>query len=111
MLKQQNLYKRVSKGYPKGINTLQEQEQEKDKDKDKDKDKESRFKKPTLDQVSQYCKERGNNIDAEYFWDSNESKGWVVGKLKTPMKDWKAVIRTWERNDKKDESKKMDMWG
>ena len=25
-----------------------------------------------------------------------ESKGWIVGKA--PMKDWKAAVRTWEKN-------------
>ena len=26
-----------------------------------------------------------------------ESKGWKVGK--SPMKDWKSAVRTWERNN------------
>lgn len=56
------------------------------------------FVKPTLEEVKQYCLERKNNIDAETFIDFYESKGWYVGKNK--MKDWKATIRTWERNRK-----------
>jgi DNA-binding transcriptional ArsR family regulator len=56
------------------------------------------FIKPTLEEVKQYCEERNNGIDAEYFIDFYESKGWQVGKTK--MKDWKASIRTWERNKK-----------
>jgi len=55
-----------------------------------------RFTPPTIDQISSYCKERNNTINAEQFFDYNESKGWVVGKTK--MKDWKAAVRTWERN-------------
>ena len=55
-----------------------------------------RFKKPTLEEVKQYCLERNNGIDAETFIDFYESKGWLVGKTK--MKDWKACVRTWERN-------------
>lgn len=70
---------------------------EKDNNKLLSKKKES-FCIPTLEEVKQYCEERNNKVDAESFIDFYESKGWVVGKTK--MKDWKACIRTWERNDK-----------
>lgn len=63
--------------------------------------KNKKFKKPTIEEVTAYCEERKNGINPEYFIDSNEAKGWVVGKTKTPMKDWKAAIRTWENNNKK----------
>jgi len=59
------------------------------------------FTKPTLEEVSDYCLERNNGINPENFIDSNTAKGWVVGKTKTPMKDRKAVIRTWEQNSNK----------
>lgn len=59
--------------------------------------KTKRFIKPTLEEVKAYCQERGNNIDPERFIDYYESNGWMVGKNK--MKDWKAAVRTWERND------------
>ena len=59
------------------------------------------FKKPTFEEVQQYCLERRNGIDPQRFIDSNDSTGWVVGKLCKPMKDWKATIRTWEANDRK----------
>lgn len=49
-----------------------------------------------------YCQERENGIDAEEFFDFYESKGWYVGKNK--MKDWKACVRTWERNRKGNKS-------
>jgi len=58
-----------------------------------------KFKKPTLEEVKDYCRERNNEIDAETFIDFYESKGWKVGK--TPMKDWKAAIRNWERSNRK----------
>ncbi len=54
------------------------------------------FKKPTLDEVQQYCSERKNNISAEKFIDYYESNGWKVGR--NSMKDWKAAIRNWEKN-------------
>jgi len=56
----------------------------------------SKFKKPTLEEVTAYCKERGNNIDPQNFIDFYESKGWKIGK--DSMKDWKACVRTWEKN-------------
>ena len=57
--------------------------------------KSSRFVPPTVEEVSEYCLERGNNVDAQCFVDFYSSKGWCVGKSK--MKDWKASVRTWER--------------
>ena len=59
-----------------------------------------RFTPPSVDEVKQYCSERGNNVDAQAFVDFYQSKGWVVGKEK--MKDWKAAVRTWERRERKD---------
>jgi len=63
-----------------------------------DGNKKKRFKKPTLDEVKDYCILRKNNIDAEAFIDFYESKGWKIGK--EIMKDWKAAVRTWERRNK-----------
>lgn len=51
---------------------------------------------PTLEEVQEYCYERNNNIDPQAFIDFYESKGWMIGKNK--MKDWKAAVRTWEKN-------------
>ena len=55
------------------------------------------FTPPTLEEVKAYCIERNNNIDAEYFIDFQEARGWVLSNGKK-MKDWKATIRTWEKN-------------
>ena len=55
-----------------------------------------RFKPPTIDEVKAYCIERQNNVDAERFIDYYTANGWKVGK--NTMKDWKAAVRTWERN-------------
>jgi hypothetical protein len=56
-----------------------------------------RFAAPTLDQVSEYCLERKNQVQPQAFIDFYASKGWVVGR--SPMKDWKAAVRTWEKNN------------
>lgn len=55
-----------------------------------------RFSVPTVADVAAYCKERNNGVDANRWYDYYASKGWVVGK--SPMKDWRASVRTWERN-------------
>lgn len=56
------------------------------------------FTVPSLEEITKYCQERKNDIDPEYFLDSNNAKGWVIGKNQTPAKDWKAMIRTWEKS-------------
>lgn len=54
------------------------------------------FCKPTVAEITNYCLERNNRVDAQRFYDFYESKGWLIGKNK--MKDWKACVRTWEKN-------------
>jgi len=89
----------------------------KDKDTDivivKEKVKAKRFVKPTIDDVKDYCVERNNFVDAEKFFDYYSSNGWKVGK--NPMKDWKASVRTWEKNSTSEQSKgkvqqSLDTW-
>ena len=72
------------------------------------------FLKPTLEEITDYCNERNNGVDAERFYNFYESKGWMIGSNK--MKNWKAAVRTWEQKDdkvpswfnKKIEVKEMD---
>lgn len=71
---------------------IREEEEEKKIKKEK---AQMRFSPPTIDEVQAYCQERKNNVDAERFIDYYTSNGWKVGK--NPMKDWKAAVRTWER--------------
>ena len=59
--------------------------------------KNKKFVKPTVAEIKEYCIERKNSINAEHFFDYYESKGWQVGK--NPMKDWKAAVRNWERQE------------
>jgi hypothetical protein len=58
----------------------------------------TRFIPPTVDEVAAYCRERCNSVVAQVWHDFYESKGWMIGKNK--MKDWKAAVRTWEKNDR-----------
>ena len=55
-----------------------------------------KFTKPTLEEVTEYCKIRQNTINPMAFIDHYESNGWKVGK--NAMKDWQAAVRTWERH-------------
>lgn len=58
---------------------------------------------PTLEEVKEYCSERGNKVDPERWFDYYTSNGWRVGK--NPMRDWKAAVRTWERGESKAKSR------
>lgn len=60
------------------------------------------FVPPSVEEVRAYCLERGNGIDSQYFVDYYDSNGWMVGKTK--MKDWKATVRRWEANERKNGS-------
>ena len=57
----------------------------------------AQFKKPTLEELTAYCRERKNDIDPEHFIAHYTSNGWLVGG-KSKMKDWKAAVQTWEKN-------------
>ena len=56
-----------------------------------------RFVKPDLEEIREFCFEKNINIDVDRFFNYYESKGWKVGV--SPMKDWKAAVRNWAKND------------
>lgn len=58
----------------------------------------AKFIKPTLEEVTAYCKSRNNTVNPQRFMDKHDANGWVVGKGQ-PMKDWRATVRTWETNE------------
>ena len=66
----------------------------------------SHFQKPSLDEIRQYCISRGNKVDPEQFFNFYESKGWIIGK--SPMKDWRAAVRTWEKREKEIPQRKRE---
>ena len=78
---------------PKGKDKVKEKE----KEKDIESKAQLRFSPPTVDMVSEYCRERGNRVDAQRFVDFYAAKGWKIGQ--NAMKDWKAAVRTWEQRD------------
>ena len=61
-----------------------------------------RFIKPSLEEVKEYCRSRGNKVDPERFYSYYEANGWYVGKRK--MRDWKAGVRYWETDEEKAKS-------
>jgi len=65
--------------------------------KEKSKPKKKVFQKPTPQEARDYALSIDFDLDGQYFCDYNASRGWIVGK--TPMKCWKATIRTWKRNN------------
>ena len=50
---------------------------------------------PSLEMVQAYCLARGNTVDPKQFVDYYQRRDWFVGQTK--MKNWKAVVRSWER--------------
>ena len=56
-----------------------------------------KFSPPSVEDVAAYCVSRSNKVDPQTFVDFYTSKGWKVGR--EPMKDWKASVRTWEKNE------------
>ena len=66
-----------------------------------------RFAPPALDDVKAYCIERKNTVDAEHWYSYYEANGWMVGRNK--MKDWKASVRTWEKNGYSNTAPKEDV--
>lgn len=70
--------------------------------------------RPSLQEVIDYCNERNNGVDANKWFDYYTANGWKVGR--NPMKDWKATVRTWEKNatqhqpKQDDEEQKLEQW-
>jgi hypothetical protein len=54
------------------------------------------FAIPSLGEITAYCQERGNKVDPQNFFDHYTANGWLVGR--NHMKDWRAAVRTWEKN-------------
>ena len=64
------------------------------------------FVPPSVDQIAEYAKEYESKkadwpkrrFDAEAFYDHYTANGWKQ-KGGNPIKDWKATVRNWGRND------------
>lgn len=82
---------RVSKGYPKGIHTLQEKEKEKEKEQEGGVQR----GKPTIEAVREYAVKVGlPESDGDWFWNKCEANGWTNGGQK--IKSWPHTIASWK---------------
>lgn len=57
------------------------------------------FEVPTVGDIDAYCKERKNSVDPQAFFDHYEARDWKPKGYTTKMKDWRAAVRTWEKNN------------
>ena len=57
-----------------------------------------RFVRPEPQEVTDYAKSIGFELDGEHFVAYYQTRGWKVGK--TVMVDWKSAVVTWKRNNK-----------
>lgn len=74
-------------------------ELELEKELDIEVDKKKKFKKPTLEEIENYCKQRNNNVNAKAFYDYYEVNEWK-DKDGKKVKSWKQKIITWENHEK-----------
>jgi hypothetical protein len=58
----------------------------------------SKFHKPSIEEIIEYCTQRQNNVDPEAFYHYYEGIGWKVGNKE--MKSWTSAIITWEKRSK-----------
>lgn len=64
-----------------------------------EKKKKSSFEPPTLEEIEQYCNERGNKVNAKKFFDYYSVAKWK-DKDGRPVKNWKQkLIANWEKDD------------
>jgi len=61
------------------------------------------FIKPNIEEIKAYCSEKGYSIDAPYFWNYYEARGWMLGKNK--IKSWKSCVKTWVLRNQSEQPK------
>lgn len=54
---------------------------------------------PSLQEIRDYCRERGSSVDPDHFYDYYSSIHWRTGG-NVPILDWKSRLRDWERKDR-----------
>lgn len=73
-----------------------------------EKQKRKNFVKPTVEEITDFCKEKKININVKKFFLHYESNGWHVGK--SPMKSWKAAVQKWAENNYDNNKANGTMW-
>lgn len=69
-----------------------------DKEKQIKKERKAAFAAPTPQEVVEYAKSVGYDLDGQHFCDYYTARGWKLSGNAT-MKDWKAAVRTWKAKD------------
>lgn len=64
----------------------------------------AKFTPPKFDELKNYFFEKTQDLnrsarEAERFIDHYTNKDWKIGSSKTKMKDWRAAVRNWLKND------------
>ena len=59
--------------------------------------KREQFSPPSIQDVTEYCQEKGCQIDPEAFVAYYDSVGWMIGRKK--MKSWKSAVITWAKRN------------
>lgn len=60
------------------------------------------FRRPSPEEVQTFLTDIGEHrFDGHEFCDYYDQCGWVIGRDRKPMKDWRAAVRTWRRNRNK----------
>jgi hypothetical protein len=59
--------------------------------------------KPAREEVENYARQIDFHVDPEKFIDYYAVRGWKL-KDGSPLKDWKAALRNWKKNQKKNQS-------
>ena len=54
-----------------------------------------KFVPPTLEEVKEYCRDRGSSVDAQTFCDYYAAAGWKDGSGKA-VRNWKQKLIAWE---------------
>lgn len=53
------------------------------------------FKPPTLEAITEYCRERGSPVDPNRFYDYYNARHWIDSKG-IPVTEWKSRLISWE---------------
>lgn len=65
-----------------------------------------RFTPPTPTEVQEFLDSIGEKeFTGEQFVAFYEASGWKRGRAQTPIKNWKACVRTWQRKGKEEQQK------
>lgn len=62
-------------------------------------------------EVEAYAQSIGFKVNGQHFIDTYEKGGWVYGKSRLPVKDWKACVRTWKSYETENGHKKVEVVG